>query len=247
MKSIINLYWKCLRSSAVDLWNNLPILLGSILAYFGFLLVAQILLPFGLVGRFLLGFVYIFALTLYYGWLQEIQAGKRVKFKNLGRFDYSLFSGIISVAFLLFLLEWIVQPFGQDPNTRWVYLCVELMLFLLLNAIPEIVYIGRVESLTAIQKSAHFVQSYWIEWFLPLVLLLTPILVLWSENVLLALASADPLLPPLLLVQQLSLYFQVTLPGVGYLGSLIGVIIATWFMIFRAYLFDGLERRGTKL
>jgi hypothetical protein len=48
---------------------------------------------------------------------------------------------------------------------------VTLILLIILNPIPEIIYLGRSDGLAMLQESVDFLRENWLEWFLPLVLL----------------------------------------------------------------------------
>jgi hypothetical protein len=51
-----------------------------------------------------------------------------------------------------------------------------LLIFLLLNPAPEVIYLTRHDSpLDVLKRSYDFVMENWIEWFLPLALVLAPL------------------------------------------------------------------------
>ena len=87
------------------------------------------------------------------------------------------FWDVISVGFVLWLpmmaLDMGVQanPYGQFLSSAAL-----LLVFVLLNPAPEVIYQARHDSpLDVIKTSYEFVLEHWIEWFLPFVLLLLPV------------------------------------------------------------------------
>jgi hypothetical protein len=53
------------------------------------------------------------------------------------------------------------------PNGWLIYLLLRLALFLLLNAVPEMIYQGRASGLELIGASYNFIVENWIEWLVP--------------------------------------------------------------------------------
>ena len=106
-------------------------------------------------------------------------------------------------------------------------------------------YIHRYESIHALGHAAQFTRENWIEWFLPLLLLLSP-LFLFAPSLLaiIFLNSSSEFLPSIILVQAApSLAAILGLSGewIGLVFSIIGVVLAHWFMFFRGFLFKDLE------
>ena len=57
------------------------------------------------------------------------------------------------------------------PNGWLIYLLLRLGLYILLNAVPEMIYQGRVSGLELISASYNFIVENWIEWLMPNLLL----------------------------------------------------------------------------
>ena len=53
------------------------------------------------------------------------------------------------------------------PNGALIYLLLRLGLFMLLNAVPEMIYQGRASGLELIGASYNFIVENWIEWLVP--------------------------------------------------------------------------------
>ncbi len=237
MNKILNAYIKAAKNSFQDLIKSWIILPASVLAYLLYLQVMQIFAPMGFSGGFVIGFAEIALLALYYGWLSEAYSRQGLHLKNLFDYDYQLFFNIISVAFIIFIVQFLVSSFAQSiPDLAFLPLFVQLAIVILFNALPEVLYISRDESVPALQHAATFTKTYWIEWFLPYLLLLSPAIFISQKGAVALFASSSEFLP-----------IRVIIQGWGWLGyqsilfSLAGLVLGTWFMLFRAHLFEQLD------
>ena len=148
---------------------------------FGFLLMvaSQIASPLGMVGGFLLGAVNALLVGATLSLIEQSISPARALtlrdiFGSVGRY----FWDVIGVGFILWLplmaLDMMMQtnPYGQLLSYG-----VFLLLFLLLNPAPEIIYQVRHGSpLEVLKTSYEFVLENWIEWFLPFAVILIPII-----------------------------------------------------------------------
>lgn len=221
-------------------WRVIP---GSIALYLAFHLFSGLVAPIpGPTPGFLIGILLIFLLTCYYGWLREITSGRPLPWRSLPNLDLQLFSDLISVGFLLFLIRFVAQMLSAG-GLSIIELGVSLLIAVLFNAVAETVYLRGMNSSGALTHSANFVKENWVEWFLPFVAFLTPFAILASSSqpLLLALVATDPLLPMASIAQP---WFWIGLIGAGFaplLAGILAVVAGTWFMLFRAYLFTDLD------
>lgn len=75
---------------------------------------------------------------------------------------------LITFFFILWLPMWAAATgLGGVPNGWLIYLLLRLGLFILLNAVPEMIYQGRVSGLELIGASYSFIVENWIEWLVP--------------------------------------------------------------------------------
>ena len=247
LKATLELYWRTVREASIRSWRGWPLFIGSVVIYlvFRILLRGVHSLPGAQGGftpaGFLLGMVSILFLAVYYDWLGVIYEEKKLSWKRLVKPQLRFFWGILGVAFVLMIVDIISQSVGPGAFV----LALNVLVFVIFNAVVEVVYISNLDSVHALSEAALFVRDNWIEWFAPLVLLLLPVIALFSGLTLLFFGQADPLLPPMLLVSALETYFAARFPQFGMLGALVPILIANWFMVFRALLFDEL-RSGTR-
>lgn len=142
-----------------------------------FLLAVQIAGPLGIAGGFILGAVNALFVGATLSLIEQSIAHARTLtiqdvFESLGQY----FWDVIGVGFVLWLplmaLDMTVQANPYGPLLSYAVL---LLLFLLLNPAPEVIYQIRHDSPIEVLKSCYdFVLENWIEWFIPWVLVLVP-------------------------------------------------------------------------
>ena len=147
---------------------------------FGFLLVlaTQIASPLGMVGGFLLGAVNALLVGATLSLIeQSISHARAITFQDiLGSFGH-YFWDVIGIGFILWLpLMALDLSMQTNPYGQLISYAAFLLIFLLLNPAPEIIYQVRHDSpLEVFKTSYEFVLENWIEWFLPFVVILIPI------------------------------------------------------------------------
>ena len=172
------LYRNAFRKTGESLargWMTMVAVVG-----FGFLLVlaTQIASPLGMAGGFLLGAVNALLVGATLSLIeQSISHARALTFHDILGSVGHYFWDVIGVGFILWLplmaldLSMQTNPFGQLLSYA-----VFLLLFLLLNPAPEIIYQVRHDSpLDVFKTSYEFVLENWIEWFLPFAVILIPI------------------------------------------------------------------------
>jgi hypothetical protein len=175
----VTLYRNAFRKTGGSLvrgWVTIVAVVG-----FGFVLVfaAQIASSLGFVGGLLLGAVNALLVGATLSLIeQSIVFARVLTFRDIHGSMGHYFWDVIGIGFILWLplmaLEMGIQnnPFGQLLSYA-----VLLLMFLLLNPAPEIIYQVRHNSpLEVLKTSYEFILENWIEWFLPLALILLPIL-----------------------------------------------------------------------
>lgn len=237
VRATLALYADSARTASQALIKNWPILAGSIVLYLGLAVATALFSGAGVLGSFLTGLLQVAALSLYFGWLHEAGQRGRLDWKALGGFDVQLFFAIIGVSFVLWIAQVLVSGFGQQGETVWIPMLVRLLIVVLLNSLPESVYVHRYDGLNAVRHAFDFTKRNWIEWYLPFVIIILPLgLFSWSF-VVVSLSRAEPLLPTMLILYTPGFL----LPGAGIIADLLGVVLLNWFMLFRGQLFIGLE------
>src|SRR5262245_45063317 len=154
----------------------------AIIAVVGFgallILASQIASPLGMVGGFLLGAVNALLVGATLSLIkQSISQGRALTLRDILDSFGHYFWDVIGVGFILWLPLMALDMTTQtNPYGQLLSYGVFLLLFLLLNPAPEIIYQVRHDSpLEVFKTSYEFVLENWIEWFLPFALILVPL------------------------------------------------------------------------
>src|SRR5262245_6787343 len=174
-----DLYQKALHQT----WQSLRRGWITILAVIGFLflllLAQQLAAPLGMAGGFLLGAVNALLVGATLSLIQQsIFYARTLTIKDVFDSFGHYFWDVIGVGFVLWLpLMALDMGMQHNPNAVLISYAVMLLIFILLNPAPEIIYQVQHDSPLDVFKSAYeFVLENWIEWFLPIALLLLPLL-----------------------------------------------------------------------
>jgi len=148
---------------------------------------------------------------------------------RMGKFDLNdFFKGfsvylweIFGIAFILWIpMTLLRQVAYSTEDGPLIVLAMQLVLYVILNPVPELIYQSRTSGLALLSASYEFIVENWIEWFLPNVLITAAgyFLLGWLD------------LP----VAYLPSFFRFF-----FLFSIFGLLL-TFLMIFRGLLFSEL-------
>ncbi len=237
-------YGRSAKGATSALIRNWQLIPASVAAFVFFTFMIAILSQagLGLAGGFIAGLIQIALLTLYYHWIRQTAGRERLTRQELIFFDYSLFSAIINVGFIFFIAQLLLQSFLQANTAVWVMPVFNLAVCVVFNPVAEIIEEHRGDGLWSLREAYEFVMENWIEWFIPFVLMLLPWIWISPAGPLAALSATDPLLPAMPLIREAQIVASYFLASSSLLpGILLGVILANWFMIFRALLYRELS------
>lgn len=248
LSSTLGMYGRCGKKATYALIHNWPALVGMCILFAVVQFLSSLVQPLGIAGGFIIGFAFIGALTLYYGWIRESCDQRRVRWRDLWQFDSGLFSSVMHAGFLLWLIELVNRSLAQDESTRNISILLSIAILLLLNPLPEVVYRDENDGIGTLRRSFEFLREYWIEWLIPFGILIAPIVMTSVLQATLLMASSASVLAPIFTIFQLA---EFALAYFGLLGAnqfsiafaLLGpLVISHWFMIFRGFLFLELTR-----
>lgn len=179
LTAAFELYRKAIQKT----WQSLLRGWITIVAVIGFLflllLAQQLTAPLGMAGGFLLGAINALLVGATLSLIeQSISFARSLTFQDvLGSFGH-YFWDVIGVGFVLWLPLMALDLGTQsNPNGLFLSYAVMLLIFILVNPAPEVIYQVRHDSPLDVFKSAYeFVLENWIEWFLPIGILLIPLL-----------------------------------------------------------------------
>lgn len=139
----------------------------------------------GLLGGLLMGAANALLVGATLSLIEDAVTGARgIRFQDIWESFGHYFWDVIGVLFILWVPMMLLER-GMEANPRGPVITslVFLLLFIILNPAPEVIYqVRHGSSLDIIRESYEFVVDNWIEWFLPLVVLALPLLAAFVRN-----------------------------------------------------------------
>jgi hypothetical protein len=207
--------WDCVRKNWVV--SFAPVAYGIILTLAG--VVAG---PLGIVGGLVYSLVSSACASSGLYLVKNMVEGGKTDINDFLNGFLVYWGELITFFFILWLPMWAAaNVLGGVPNGWLIYLLLRLGLFVLLNAVPEMIYQGRVSGLELIGASYSFIVENWIEW-------LVPNLILFAAGYLFLDFFA-------------SLLFGLPVMVQLFVAALVLGLLLAYFMTFRGFLFSQLH------
>ena len=151
----------------------------AVVIFAGLMIVAtSVAAPLGMIGGFILGAVNALLIGATLGLIEQAVVGaRRMTFQDIWDSFGRYFGDVIGVGFVLWVPIMVLdRGMAANPNGPFLAAAIFMLLFILLNPAPEVIYQARPHSpLDVIRESYEFVLENWIEWFLPLAVLVAPL------------------------------------------------------------------------
>jgi hypothetical protein len=216
------LYGTALNRSFQCLHKNWVVSLAPVVYGIGLTVVGTIVAPLGIIG----GLLYSLASSAcassgLFLIKNMLDSGKTDVNDFLSGFTVYIWE-LITVGFILWIpMRVAAMGLGSAANGALLYFLFKLALYIVLNAVPELIYQSRTSGLELLGASYHFIVENWIEWLIP--------------NVLFGVAGfylLDVFEP-----------YLFALPGFMqlFLYALVLAVALTYFMTFRGFLFAELH------
>lgn len=158
------------------------LVLGSAFAY-GFLVIAalQVAVLLGPLGGFLITLVLAACAGSFLYLVEMMVRTSRVSLADFRR-SFGVYLGdVIGVMFVLWIgFRLLDLAMAGLPQGGLIILCAHLVVLVLFNAVPELIYLGHHSALELLSESYRFIADNWIEWFPPNVILGGVLLGVWS-------------------------------------------------------------------
>ncbi|HEV7731898.1 MAG TPA: hypothetical protein VGR62_07035 [Candidatus Binatia bacterium] len=163
LSDTLALYGRVFRRAG-DLTARNMILLSVAVCYPMLLGIGQSLLaPLGIIGGVLWTLAAAAAMSSWLTLMEGVVRNGRADLRDVPASFVTYLSELINVGFLLFLLQMVAAfAFGPFPFLKIVF---GLAILVFLNAIPELIYLGRYVSTDLLVQSYRFIGTNWIEWF----------------------------------------------------------------------------------
>jgi len=133
----------------------------------------------GLVGGFLVSLVWAACISSFLSMVEMMLRTGSVSWRDFrGSFGVYLWD-VVGVTFILWVVFAIATPALRTiPQGPGIILGMNLVIAVLFNAVPELIYLGHNSSLELLSESYRFIADNWIEWFPAMIVLALPIVLL---------------------------------------------------------------------
>lgn len=250
LQATVRLYQGAFRATLRSFIRSWMVALAVVL-FAGLMVVAtSIAAPLGLLGGFILGAVNALLIGATLGLIEQAVTGaRRMVFQDIWGSIGQYFWDVIGLGFVLWVPMMLLEKgMTVNPNGPFLAAAIFLLFFILLNPAPEVIYQVRHHSpLDVIRESCEFVIENWIEWFLPLAVVVAPLGLSFFFGISGRLGQGAGLD----FFQVLVLPFTLLAAWLGYLGlpdamssGLVIVLtppVAVAMLIFRGHLFAALH------
>jgi hypothetical protein len=174
----LHLYRDAFHATGRSMVRGWLVILAVIVFTMLMLLAHRLARPLGMAGGFLLGAVNALLIGATLSLIEQaIKSMRGIAigdvFESMGHY----FWDVISVGFVLWIPSMLLDTSLQaNPDSQFLVAACLLLVFILLNPAPEVIYLTRHDSpLDVLKRSYDFVFDNWIEWFLPMALVLAPL------------------------------------------------------------------------
>lgn len=249
MKQLVKIYLSAIKNTYYSLVRSWIIIPFSAILLFISNIIINLLVQIGpsggfSVGGFLAGMFSIFALNIFYKWIQIVTSGNKLRLQDIKELDCSFFSQILNVAFILFIINLLAGALFVANKSFLIIL--NFIIVFLCNPVPECIILKNYYGSETLIQSFKFIKSYYIEWFLPYIIFLLPLVIVNFNQVLLLLGMNDVLIPGNTFNKGATVVLNLIGIHNYFVIIPIAFIIALFFSIFRVYLFDALDGKIRK-
>jgi hypothetical protein len=217
------LYRDCARRTLASIGKSPWTLLLPMALFLVMNLASAVLAQLGTVGGFIMGAVIAALGSCYLYFLGELVSNAKVTLTEFGKSVGAYFWSVANILFLYWIASFALGAvLSGSPQARGAGSALAWGAVVLLNAAPEVIYrCHTYGGLATIQRAVHFLQSNWLEWGIPNLLLLGTLQVVQTDGLALAL-------------------FQFGLLGL-FLWSVVCGGFLHLVMVFRGHLFVELD------
>jgi len=162
----LKIYRNVFTRAASLAMKNWPVL-GSVFVYLAIMSAAAFASVFlGIIGGFLLSFVWAACVGSFLYLVEMIVRTSKVTFADFRRSFGTYLWDVVGVTFLFWVFFTLATPaIMQVPQGYLILLFAQIIIFVLFNAVPELVYLGHYSAVALLSESYAFIAANWIEWF----------------------------------------------------------------------------------
>jgi hypothetical protein len=146
--------------------KNWPVL-GTVFVYLTVMsATVYVSLFLGIIGGFLLSLVWAACVGSFLYLVEMIVRTSKVTLDDFRRSFGVYLWDVVGITFLFWIFFTLATPaIVQLPQGYLILLFIRIAIFVLFNAVPELIYLGHYSALALLSESYAFIAANWIEWF----------------------------------------------------------------------------------
>jgi hypothetical protein len=206
------MYGRAFRRAGTLTLRNWPVA-GTTFAYsFALAGAATIASQLGLIGGFLMSLVWAACVSSFLYMVEMMLRTSTVSLADFRRSFGVYLWDVVGVTFVVWVVFALATPALRTiPQGPGLILGLNLVILVLFNAVPELIYLGHHSSLALLSESYRFIADNWIEWFPAILVMGLPLLAILELPLPGILAIARPVL------LALWVYFMMVARGLLFL------------------------------
>jgi hypothetical protein len=168
IKAILWIYKTALTKTIQLLRDNLGIIFAPIAYGLVLSAAAMLLAPLGFIGGMVLWMVRAACASSALYLIENVVRMSKANLQDFAR-GFTVYIGdILTLAFIFWIPMRLLAQFAfTTPNGPLLYLGVQILLYVIFNPVPELIYQSRMSGLALLSASYQFIVENWIEWLLP--------------------------------------------------------------------------------
>ena len=184
LTTTLAMYGRAFRRAGVLTIRNWPVA-GTTFAYSLALAAATVAAAnLGLVGGFLMSLVWAACVSSFLYMVEMIVRTGSVSWGDFRKSFGVYLWDVVGVTFVVWIVFAVVTPaLGTLPQGPGLILGMNLVVVVLFNAVPELIYLGHHSALELLTESYRFIADNWIEWFPATILMGVPLFFLAGAQV----------------------------------------------------------------
>ncbi len=177
MRATVRLYREAVQAAIQSFIRGWILTIAVVGAALLLVVVTMVVSPLGMLGGLIIGAGNAFVIGVTLSLVGQIVLGARqLSWSDIPQNAGQYFWDVISVGFLVWFPLMILQMALQaNPYRPVLTSAVFFLVFVILNPVPEVIYQSRQGSaMEVVTESYEFVIENWVEWFLPLAVVIAP-------------------------------------------------------------------------
>jgi hypothetical protein len=162
----LSIYRRVFVRAAALAGKNWPVL-GTVFVYSAIMTVAvSVVIMLGMIGGFVFSLVWAACVGSFLYLVEMIVRTSKVTLADFRRSFGIYLWDVVGISFLSWVFFTLATPaIMQLPQGGLILRFAWIVILVLFNAVPELIYLGHYSALALLSESYAFISANWIEWF----------------------------------------------------------------------------------